>query len=219
MKKAIVEGAAVVALALLSKDEIKAGQDIIRTNLTSMDKLVHDNAVQCLMHAEKHGDTSLMRRLLVETLGGKNGYRTRGLINWMRKFSPMELKGDTVNLSGVKDGQKRPFKIVEANAMPFWLDSDNDERVSKPVFQETLLSPISRVVKTITDAMENTVNGKPVDAAKPFFDGLHGDNLIDFATKVKELVDALPKDNTLEVRRAETRIKEDQDFVKANKVA
>lgn len=204
------------AIALLPKDEIKAQQDGIKLNLSGLDRAVHDNAVQCMLHAQEHGDTSLMRRLLVDTLGGKNGYRTRGLINWMRKFSPMELKGDTINLSGVKNGEKRPFDIDGANNMPFWMDKDNDETVRKPVFQETLMSPILRVTKQITDAMENTVNGQPVDPSKAYFDGLYGDNLIDFAAKVKEMVNALPKDSTLEVRRAQTRMAEDAGIIQAN---
>lgn len=217
MKIVIEEGNKPAVPALLSKEAIKKDQDKIRVNLLSLDKAIHENAVQCLMHAEKHGDTSLMRRLLIEVVDAKSGYRRQGLINWMRKFSPMELKGDTINLSGVTpNGEKRPFKIEEANSTPFTTDRDNAEKVARPVFQDTLLSPINRAVKQIMDAMENTINGKPIDASKPFFEGLHGDKVVEFAKFVQNKAAELPKDSTLEVHRAKLRIAEDSNFVKAN---
>ncbi len=230
-------------LILLDKEVIKTDQDKIRKSIISLDKSVHDNGVQCLMHAEKHGDTSLMRRLIVEILGVRTattGYRTQGFINWMRKFSPMELKGDTINLSGIMTeagklamikqfpdidqallvvGEKRPFLVELANKTFFASDRDNDEQVLKPVYTETLVSPVLAFSKKVTDAMENTVNGKPVDASKYFFDGIHGDALMNAATQIAAIVNALPKDSTLEVRKVQARLKEDQAFLETHKVA
>lgn len=213
MSKAII----VAGITVLSVQDIKDDQDVIRKNLLNLDQSIHANAVQCMIHAETHGDTSLMRRLLVDIIDAKTGYRRQGLINWMRKFSPMELKQDTINLSGTDGkGNKRPFLIEEANKTPFWTDRDNAEKVVKPVFQDTLLSPIMRAYKDIMAAAENTVKGKPVDPSKPFYDGVQPDAVVDFAKAVKALADKLPADSTREIRQTQKRIAEDTLFVQAN---
>jgi hypothetical protein len=81
-----------IALVLLEKGAIKSDQDGIRVSLKDLDKRIHMNAVQCLLHAEKHGDTSLMRRLLVDIIDAKSGYRRQGIIAWMKEFSPTEYR-------------------------------------------------------------------------------------------------------------------------------
>lgn len=211
--------AVVFSLALQSKESIKKDQDAIRGNLLSLDQSIHTNAVQCMLHAEKHGDTSLMRRLLVETLGGKNGYRTRGLINWMRLNSPMELKGDIINLSGTDGmGKKREFLLEQANNTPFWNDSRNDEAIKfKPIFKDTALSGVDKMIKDVLAAAENTVNGKPVDPNKPFYDGLHLDTVVNFAERVKAMRDELPADETRAVRLAQAEQKRLGEFIDGNK--
>lgn len=149
---------------LLDAATIKSNQDTIKATLESLDGSVHDNAVQCLMHAEKHGDTSLMRRLLVETIGGKNGYRTQGLVAWMRTHSPMMLKGDTINLSGTDDkGNKKPWLIEAAARTPFWLDNRFNEAVWKPVYRESLVAKPAAMLREYRKIMDNTVivDGKP----------------------------------------------------------
>lgn len=217
--------AASIVLTLLDVDAIKKDQDSIKRSLTRLDMAIHANAVQCLMHAQKHGDTSLMRRLLVDIIDAKTGYRRQGLINWVRKFSPMELKGDTINLSGTLDdagraslikqfpdvdqsklvtGEKRPFLVHEANNTPFWTDADNNERVVKPVWRDNLLAKVNSAEKEFRAAWENTTkDGKAVDPTKPFFDGVHGDKVVSFFDEVAKLREALPKDATREVRQAQ----------------
>lgn len=200
--------------ALLGKDAIKTEQDGIRGSLLKLDMAVHANAIQCLLHAEKHNDPSLFRRLLVEVLDTKSGYRRQGLINWMRKHSPLELKGDTINMGGLdKMGNKRPFLIQEAANTPFWNDAANNERVAKPVFQSAILNPVDRAIKTMQDSLENTVNGKPVDPSKPYYDGIESDKVVNFLAKVKELRGELPADSTEEVRKVQARAAADQAFL------
>lgn len=187
---------------LLPTGEIKHEQDDMRKGQLSMDRRVHNNAIQCMLHAQKHGDISLMRRLLVDTLGN-SGFRAQGLINWMRLYTPMELKGKDMNLSGTDGkGHRRQWRILEADANPFWTDPRNDEKVAKPVFQDTLLSPFQRGIKGILEAVENTVNGQPVNPKKPYFDGIYSDKLVDFAEKAKALIAEVPADDTVIVRRA-----------------
>lgn len=208
--------APVIALILLSKDEIKAHQDSIRVNLLSLDAAIHANAVQCLMHAEKHGDTSLMRRLLMDVIDDKSGYRRQGLIKWMRAYSPMELKGKDINLSGTDGkGVKRPFMISEADADHFAKNPNYAEQV-KPIYQQTILSKFNAGVRDIMNAMENTLNGKPIDPKKPYFDGKNGDVLVDFAKYVKDHIDQIPADTTLELAKAKQTREEADEFIKAN---
>jgi hypothetical protein len=198
----------IVALVLLAKDAIKKDQDAIKHSLTKLDKSIHDNAVQCMMHAEKHGDTSLMRRLLVEVVDAKSGYRRQGLINWMRKHSPMELSKDTINLTGTDaQGNRRPFKVEEANATPFWNDTDNREMVVRPVFQDNLVSKFKAGLSEFAKAKANTLNGKPIDPSKPFYDGKAVDEVDDILTQIQGLVDKLPQDSTREVRLAQNEIR------------
>jgi hypothetical protein len=211
-KLVTAENAAVTVVAgieVLTKDVIKGQQDGIKKALTKLDMNIHMNAVQCMIHASIHGDTSLMRRLLVEVIDAQTGYRRQGLINWMRKFSPMELKGDIINLSGLTpEGEKRPFKIEEANATPFWTDQDNNEKVAKPVYQDTLMAGINRSIRDFNAAVANTVEGKPIDPTKPFYDGVKMAEVADFMAEVEKRANALPKDNTREVRQAQEKLQQ-----------
>jgi hypothetical protein len=203
-KDVLVEG-----VALWTKEHIKQDQDTIRVSLVKLDQAVHTNAVQCLLHAEKHGDTSLMRRLLIEVLDDKTGYRRQGLINWMRKHSPMELKGDIINLSGVdQNGNKREFKLDLADKTPFWTDKDNAERVVKPVYRDNLMSKINSSLREFKAAMANTLNGQPIDPTKPHYDGIHADKVVDFFEQVEKLANALPADQTKTVRTAQQTLRE-----------
>lgn len=190
--KVTVEGAhnqviAAVAVeglpALLDKAIIKKDQDGIRRSLIKIDASIHSNAVQCLLHAEKHGDTSLMRRLLVDIIDAKSGYRRQGIIAWMREFSPMELKGDIITLSGTINGERRPFRCEDANKTPFTQLAAAREMVPmKPIFRDTLTSRIERALRDYKASVENTLveNGKvvgPKDATKPFYNGIHLDKM------------------------------------------
>lgn len=206
-----VSVAALVGLTMLPSAAIKADQDNIKSNLTKLDMAIHANAVQCLMHAEKHGDTSLMRRLLVDVIDAKTGYRRQGLINWMRKWSPMELKGDLINLSGTGiDGEKRPFLVKEANDAPFWTDQANREIV-RPVFQANLMTKINSSVRDFRNALANTIDGKPIDVTKPFYDGIYTNEMAAFFDNLEIQVNELSvkaPDNTQAVRKAQLELAE-----------
>lgn len=201
---------------LMEKDAIKKGQDGIRKSLIKLDMAIHENAVQCLMHAEKHGDTSLFRRLLVEIVDAKSGYRRQGLIAWMRSYSPMELKGDTINLSGTfPNGEKRPFRIEEADKNPFRADEKLKEGEIKPLFRETLLSKVNLAIKEGRAALANTVNGKPVDASKPFYDGNHLDKVAETLDLIETNVISLSafQDKTRDVRVAQKSLKDAEQMM------
>jgi hypothetical protein len=205
-----------VLLKLETKDQIKADQDGIRTSIVALDMNVHANAVQCLMHAEKHGDTSLMARLLNDVLDEKTGYNRRGLIRWMRMFSPMELDGKKITLTGVdEDGNKRPFLISKANATPFYLSSQLNQQGAKPVFQDTLVSKFDTMVKEFENSWANTqnVNGElvAIDTTKPHYIGTPAAaaKVIDFITAGKVLRGNLSSDDSREIYMAKQRLAKD----------
>lgn len=195
MAKAIIIG----GVTLISSGEQIRRQDLFRANLITLDDEAHFLAVQALAHCAQHGDTSLMRRLLIDVLGkGKtNGYRVQGLINWMRKHSPMELAGDTINLSGIvpATGEKRRFEVEKAAKTPFWLDKANDEKVAAPVYRDTLLSPITRAIKQFKDAMANTnPDGSAKDPTKPIYVDDSTGSVQRFVESVEVMATALPVD-------------------------
>jgi hypothetical protein len=165
--------------------QIKADQDGIRKSLVKIDASIHANAVQCLRHGEEHGDTSLFRRLLVDIIDAKSGYRRQGLIVWMRKFSPMELVGDVIKLSGVDaDGNRKPWLIEEANKTPFTGLGEARETTGRPMFRETLMSKVNGALRDWKNAKANTVivdgQAQAIDKSKPFFAGLHMDKMDKF---------------------------------------
>lgn len=180
--------------ALLEKSVIKADQDGIRSSIIKIDAAIHSNAVQCLMHAEKHGDTSLMRRLLVDIIDAKSGYRRQGVVAWMREFSPMELVGDVIKLTGTINGERRPWQIEKANETHFTSLASAREMVPmKPVFKDNLTSKVERASKEYRAAIENTLivpGQKPVpkDAKKPFYDGIHLDKMDEAFDKIEAIL-------------------------------
>lgn len=209
--------------ALLEKTVIKKDQDGIRASLIKLDAKIHANAVQCLMHAEKHGDTSLMRRLLVDIVDAKSGYRRQGLIAWMRQFSPMELKGDNITLSGTINGERRPFKVDEANVTPFTsLASAREMLAVRPVFRDNLTSKVERAIKEYRAAVANTIiePGKPPapkDIKLPFYDGIHLDKMEEFFDKLDNQLGEVMSwnDSTKDVRVARDQLVKAQLEVEA----
>lgn len=192
---------------LMTPAAIKHDQDSIRKSLLKLDFSIHANATQCLMHAEKHGDTSLMRRLLTDIIDAKSGYRRQGVIAWMREFSPMELKGDVIQLTGLKDGERRPFRCAEAHKTPFTTMAGAREMVAmRPIFRDNLTSKIDRALKEYKAAIENTliVPGQapaPKDPKKPFYNGIHLDKMDEGFDKIESVLAELTSfgDSTKEV--------------------
>lgn len=166
------------------KAAIKTDQDGIKLDLTKLDTRIQLNHMQCLMHAMEHGDTSLERRLLIDIIDEKSGYRRKGLIAHMRLFTPMELKGDIINLSGLVTaewqaqivkligpeapgeesiklpaiGEKRPFLLELALAHPFTsLTVANEQVAWKPFYKDTVVGRIEGAQRAYRAAVANTV--------------------------------------------------------------
>jgi hypothetical protein len=210
VKKETVTEQVIDGIVIQSTAQVLAEQDVIRADLKTLDARVHANAVQCLIHASIHRDTSLMRRLLVDTIPENgHGYRRQGLIAWMKMFSPMEL-GKTngqyvIKLSGVdKDGQELPFQIDKANMTKFW-NLTTEIAMLKPQYRDSLFSRITGAANQFRNALENTDEfGKPKDPKKAFYSGLHRQEMQEFFDMIDAqtvaFVEKFP-DDTLEVEK------------------
>ena len=182
MNNLMIEGGK-APMELLPKETIKSQQNDIRKSLLKIDAEIHSNAVQCMLHCERTGDTSLFRRLVVEIIDAKTGYRRQGLLAWMKEFSPMRLTKDNINLSGMWGEIRQPFRVEEAARTPFWTMEKAKEMVQfQPIFKDNLTSRIEKAVKDYRAAIQNTliVPGQPPqpkDPTKPFYDGIHLDKM------------------------------------------
>lgn len=176
--------------------DIKADQNVIRSSLLDVDARVHMNAFMCLAHCAKHGDTGPMRRLLVDIIDAKTGYRRQGLIVWMKTWGPMRLDGDNIKLTGMVDGIRQPFRLEKAFETPFWTMAGAREMVPfKPIFRDGLTSKLERAVKEYKDAMANTIfeagNARPKVAGKPFYNGNQADKVEASFDKVSAIIQEL----------------------------
>ena len=227
------------------RDAIKLDQDGIFADLGKLDRRIHINQVQCMMQAHKHGDTSLERRLIMDIVGEKTGYRRKGMIVHFRLFSPMELKADIINLSGVVTeawqqtihrlapdmelpavGEKRPWLLELAAANPFTSLVEATEVVLyKPVYKDTILGRIANAQKAFKEAVANTlvVNGqppRPIDPKKAFYDGVHLDRMDQAFDKIEAILTKVEswKDSTKVVREAHAKAAEaERELAEATK--
>lgn len=177
---------------LLGSEDIKTDQDKnIRAPLMKLDTAIHANAVQCILHAHKHGDTSLMTRLLVDIVDDKSGYRRQGLIAWMRRFTPMELSGKVIKLTGTINGKPIPWDILTASRTSFRdIPEFGEMIIERPMFKGGFVNQITRALKAYRESVENTLikDGRvvgPIDPKKPYYSGLHLDKMDEIFDSIK----------------------------------
>lgn len=129
-----------------------------------LDITIHNLAVECLEHAQQHGDFTLFARLIgdVKTAGGVSygrGVRSRrlGLLEWAIKFSPIRVNGDGV--MGVLPETSKvyvPFNIEAAQATPFYdlLGEAGRRTTNNPFGIQQMLGRIGSFSKAIDKAVE-----------------------------------------------------------------
>jgi len=129
-----------------------------------LDITVHNLAVECLEHAQQHGDFTLFARLIgdVKTAGGVSygrGVRSRrlGLLEWATKFSPIRVNGDGV-MGVLPETSKAyvPFNVEAAQETPFYdLAGEAGRRTTNNPFGiEQMLGRIGSFSKAIDKAVE-----------------------------------------------------------------
>ncbi len=95
---------------------------------TTLQTDIHNVAVRCMEHAEKHGDVSLMYKLF---WGLPSGQRRKALLVWVEAFSPISINATDPNhkCGLLKEGVNknyRPFNIEGAKATPYF-EYSNEE--------------------------------------------------------------------------------------------
>lgn len=97
-------------------------------------KLIHDTAVQTVMHAEQHGDITLADNLIQTLRKTTPGYVWQGLVLWYGKFSPIRWDKDgKVQLLRKDDKGYKPFDVAEATAKPAAEAREVQNRTNRPI--------------------------------------------------------------------------------------
>lgn len=109
-----------MTFVLLSSADIEKRITSIRSRSRKMDMDIHTTAVQCLAHAEKHGDVTLCGRLI-----GAMGHASRrqDLIAWFAYFGPVAINAKTFKPTQRKatHEQYRKYDVAGAEETPFWV--------------------------------------------------------------------------------------------------
>lgn len=136
-------------IVLLKASAINKQIDVIGKTVENLDAMVHATAVQCMFHAQEHGDATLADRL-IKMLGGKNsdeavkhfialggkdpvmkkrdhGYFVAGLMAWFQKYSPITWNGDgKVGVLKAKSGLYKQL-LERNNGEPWNVEAANLE--------------------------------------------------------------------------------------------
>lgn len=129
---------------------------------------IHGVAVECLQHAEQHGDPRKLDRLVK---GLHASCRPVALMEWAKKFSPVTWNGDgDVGIIKADAKTYKPFDIEGANAEPYWTPA---EVIAKPLTLEALKKMIA------------TMESKVAKAEKGETEIAEGENVIDMRAFVE----------------------------------
>lgn len=121
--------------------------------------LLHDTAMQTLLHAQQHGDVTLCQRLF-EAVGGDTGSIRGGAMKaWMAAHAPITaIKG---KWSMKKGWKATDFKIEEAGSKPFWEWAGAEKATT--ITGASIFNVIKGLLKRVDNAVEKgTFKGDPV---------------------------------------------------------
>lgn len=143
----------------LKKINDRIGQ--ILRNGAKLQTLVHDTAIQCLLHAETHGDARPMNALRKAM---PPAMRIKGFEEWVKMFSPIRWNAEgSVSLAKPDAKGYMPFNIEAANDTPFWEATEEKVKVTD-LSIETVLAMLKRTLKQAqaADADGNITNKEGV---------------------------------------------------------
>lgn len=124
----------------------------IKQSSAALANEIHDTAVQCLMHAEKHGDPRPMDNL-ARALGVK--HRAESLKTWAMKFSPIRWNGDgKVGILPERAKAYTPYAIDDADAEPYW-DTQQEAKAKAPLTLEALQKIVDGMAKKVQKAAQS----------------------------------------------------------------
>lgn len=108
---------------------------------------IHNAAVAALEHAERHGDTSKMKRLLEYLKHSDEAAILRSLIVWLRTYSPMELIGPNIKILRHKNGKiPREFQLAAAREDPIRYRENKPKDSSPIIWRSKRMLPNGRVI-------------------------------------------------------------------------
>jgi hypothetical protein len=142
---------------LKQSKQIETQIKTVKTNGTKIDALIHETAVQCLAHAEAHGDVRLATRL-IEAMP-KSG-RAEALKFWFSEFGPLVWVSQKETGKQFKMDQsdtKIPFNIEGAIETPFW------DLVPEPVVSKMSLEKLKKTIKQALDKAAKKAETGEVD--------------------------------------------------------
>lgn len=103
---------------------------------------LHADMVQCMLHAEKHGDITLAQYLMQQVRDNCKGVVVAGIAQWFAKFSPIKLtsKDGVVQAELLKEGDKgfKPFNSGEAETTPAMESREVTDRANRPIVKPTI---------------------------------------------------------------------------------
>lgn len=103
---------------------------------------LHADMVQCMLHAEKHGDITLAEHLMQSVKDKCKGVVVAGVAQWFDKFSPVKLTSTdgVVKAELLKEGDKgyKPFQSAEAEATPAMESKEVGARANRPITKPTI---------------------------------------------------------------------------------
>lgn len=151
-------------VTLLPKAKIAGMIKMVGATKSKLFALIDDAAIQCQLHAHKHGDLTLMQSLINETVGTKY---EQTLKVWAGNFLPVKVMTDKaghVTSMTMQDGwQKSPKwnKLVEQPA-------ENAPADAKPVVVSPSVLEERRRIKATERSTANAAGQTPVNTAPTF---------------------------------------------------
>jgi hypothetical protein len=139
----------------------------IQARGAKLDNDIHSGAMACLFHADKHGDITLMNRLLMAM---PKSTRRNALAQWavaFGKFQPNEDKS-TAESAPLAFAKSKTTDITAALAKPFWDFRNVREGTSEWLFSDY----IQGVMKTL--AAHAIKEGPEAAKAKAALDAVKG---------------------------------------------
>jgi hypothetical protein len=119
----------------------------IATRSAKLTKDIHETAIQCLGHAQVHGDVTLIDRL-AKALAKANAPEV--FRNWVREYAPITWNGDDqVKLIPSTNKMFKPFDIEGAAKNPYW---EKIETKKPELTLEKLVKLLQGLEKRVTKA-------------------------------------------------------------------
>ena len=181
---------------LLAAVQINQQIKTLAKDMSSIDVRVHALAVQCIMHAQEHGDVTLMQRLYqslpnpgnkAKGVKGTGGYLVQGLTTWLRMYTPIRASAPDWKLKDKRTDAD--WKIQEAIEHPFWTLAEVSDAANKAAkwTEATLIQRIKSLMTQLEDRVsKGEFEGDPEHAKALMSNVIQAADKFEAASKVKE---------------------------------